>query len=243
MPIFIVFLALLLITLAFFYILSSQEKEKNELFHVMAHRFRSPISIIKWYTELLTDKSVGNLNDKQKEYFQEIYSATERLNETIDSLAILLQLQSNNLVLTTEKININNLIAQVLLKLQFKIQRHKLHLREVYLQNKDVFIDVDQRLLNIIIQSLLENSIKYTPENGNINIKVNALNNRVFIKIQDSGYRNQEKKSAMLSSSVNSRDAGFNLMLVKLILKKMQGHIDYKSEEKKGTIFSISLPS
>ncbi len=87
MPIFIVFLALLLITLVFFLILSKAEKEKTEFFHIMAHKLRSPISIIKWYTELLSDKSVGTLNDKQKEYFNEIRKQEEKLNEIIDSLA------------------------------------------------------------------------------------------------------------------------------------------------------------
>src|SRR3989304_1829209 len=74
MPVFTLFLVLVLITLVFFLILSREEKDKIEFFHVMAHRFRSPISIIKWYIELLSDKSVGNLNDKQEKYFTEIYN-------------------------------------------------------------------------------------------------------------------------------------------------------------------------
>jgi len=86
MPILIVFLALLLITLVFFLILSNAEKEKTEFFHVMAHKLRSQISAIKWYTELLSDKSVGTLNDKQKQYFNEIFKSSEKLNEIIDSL-------------------------------------------------------------------------------------------------------------------------------------------------------------
>lgn len=53
----------------------------------MAHKLRSPISIIKWYVELLSDKSVENINDKQKQYFAEICKASKKLNETIESLA------------------------------------------------------------------------------------------------------------------------------------------------------------
>lgn len=87
MPLIIVFLALLSVTLVFFLILSRAEKDKNELFHMMAHKLRSPISIIKWYTELLSDKSVGTLNDKQKKYFNQIYKASEKINEIIDSLS------------------------------------------------------------------------------------------------------------------------------------------------------------
>lgn len=85
MLVFALFFALLILTLVFFLILSRQKKEKNEFFYFMAHKLRSPISLIKWYTELLTNASIGTLNDKQKKYFNEIYKASEKLNEIIDS--------------------------------------------------------------------------------------------------------------------------------------------------------------
>jgi len=244
MTIFIAFLGLLLITLVFFLILSREEKEKIEFFHVMAHRFRSPISIIKWYLELLSDKSIGNLNDKQKEYFTEIYNASEKLNETIESLIVLLQLQSNNLTLKIEKINVKDLIAQIIQKLQFKIVRHRLHLQEIYPKEQETIVQTDSKLLSIVLQNLIENAVKYTPENGNIDIKVNLLNKKLLFEIKDEGFGiPKEGRSKVLASSVNSKDMSFSLYLVKLILRKMKAHIGFKSEENKGTTFSISLPA
>lgn len=243
MPVFILFAALLLLTSVFFLILSRQEKEKTEFFHVMAHRFRSPISIIKWYVELLSDEPIGNLNDKQKEYFDEIYKASERLNETIDSLIVLLQLQSNDLTVKKEEINIKDLIAQIIQKLQFKIERHKLHLQETYPKEQGTVVTADSKLLMIVLQNLIENAVRYTPENGNIDIKVGFFNKKLLIEIKDNGYGiPKEKKSRILANSVNSKDMGFSLYLVKLILKKMKAKINFKSEENKGTTFSISLP-
>jgi signal transduction histidine kinase len=244
MQVFILFIALLLITLIFFLILSCQEKEKTEFFHVMAHRFRSPISIVKWYIELLSDESIGNFNNKQKEYFDEIYKASERLNDTIDSLIVLLQLQSNNLVLKREKINIKDLFAQIILKLQFKIDRHKLHLQEIYPKEQEVIIQADSKLLGIVLQNLIENAVRYTPENGNIDIKVSFSGKRMLIEIKDNGYGiPKEKRSKILAESVNCKDMGFSLYLVKLILKKMQAKISFKSKENEGTTFFISLPA
>jgi signal transduction histidine kinase len=243
MAIFITISALVLITIAFFAILSKEEKEKNEFFHVMAHRFRSPISIIKWYVELLSDKSVGDLNDKQKEYFTEVYNASEKLNETIESLIVLLQLKSNNLAIKMEKVNVKDLITKIIQKLQFKIDRHKLHLRETYPQGQEVVIQTDSKLLIIALQNLIENAIRYTPENGNIDINVNFLNKRFLIEIKDTGYGiPKEKRSTILADSVNSKDMSFSLYLVKLILEKLKANINFKSEENKGTTFSISLP-
>lgn len=243
MPIFIVFLALLLITLVFFLILSRQEKEKTEFFHVMAHKFRSPISIIKWYIELLSDDAVGTLNDKQKEYFAQIYKASERLNEDIDSLSVLLQLESNKLSLKIQTTNIKSLMDNVLAKLQFKIERHKLHLQEFYPKDKEITTQTDPKLLSIVFQNIIENAIKYTPENGNMSISVNAPNKKIFIEIKDDGYGiPKENKSRILANSINAKDMGFSLYLVKHILKKMQANISFESQENKGTTFYISLP-
>lgn len=243
MLIFILFSALLLLTLVFFLILSKEEKEKIEFFHVMAHRFRSPISIIKWYVELLSDKSVGNLNDKQQEYFTEIYNASEKLNATIDSLIVLLQLQSNSLNLKIEKVNVKSLIAQIIRELQFKIERHKLHLQEIY-SKEEIVIQSDSKLLTIALQNLIENAVRYTPENGNIDIKVNSLNKKILIEIKDEGCGiPKEKRSKVLADSVNFKDMSFSLYLVKLILRKLRADINFKSEENKGTTFSVSLPT
>lgn len=243
MLLFIAFLAPLLITLIFFLILSKEEKEKTEFFHVMAHRFRSPISIIKWYIELLSDKSVGNLNDKQKEYFDEIYKASERLNEIVDSLIDLLQLQSNNLAIKIEDINIKNLIATIIQKLQFKIERHKLHLQEIYPEGQEVKIQTDSKLLGIALQNIIENAVRYTPENGNIEIKVEFLNKKLLIQIKDNGYGiPKEHKSKILADSINSKDMSFSLYLVKRLVKRLKGKISFESQENKGTTFYISLP-
>jgi signal transduction histidine kinase len=244
MVIFVAFVTLLLIiTLVFYAILSQAEKEKIQFFHVMAHRFRSPISIIKWYLELLSDKSLGNLNDKQKEYLTEISNASERLNETIDSLIVLLQMQANNLPVKIEKTNVKELITQTVQKLQFKINRRKLHLQEIY-PEEETIIEIDPKLLAIVLQNLLENAVRYTPENGNIDVKVNLLNRKLLIEIKDNGYGiPKERKSGVLADSVNSKDMSFSLYLVKQILKKIKSNISFKSEENKGTTFSISLPA
>jgi signal transduction histidine kinase len=244
MSVFILFFALILLTLVFFLILSKQEKEKIELFHVVAHKFRSPISIIKWYIELMSDKSVGELNDKQKEYFTEISNAGEKLSETIESLIILLQLQSNNLTLKMENVNIKDLIAKIVQKLKLKIERHKIHLQEIYPEKQELIAQTDLKLLNISLEHIIENAIMFTPEGGNIEIKANILGGKLLIEIKDNGCGiPKEKRSKVLVDSVSSKDMSLSLYLIKVILKKMRAHINFESEENKGTTFFVSLPA
>jgi sensor histidine kinase regulating citrate/malate metabolism len=64
-----------------------------------------------------------------------------------------------------------------------------------------------------------------------------------LIEIKDTGYGiPKEKRSTILADSVNSKDMSFSLYLVQLILEKLKANINFKSEENKGTTFSISLP-
>ena len=243
MQLFIVFSGFLLITLVFYLILSKQEKDKIEFFHVMAHRFRSPITIIKWYLELSANESIEGLNDKQKEYFLEIRKASERLNETIDSLIVLLQMQSHKLIIKKETVDIKNLIGQIIQGLQFKIERHRLHLQEIYPKDHEMTIQTDPKLLSIVLQNLIENSVKYTPENGNLIVKIDFLNKKLSIEIKDSGCGiPKQKRSSILAESVSSKDMSFSLYLVRLILKEMKANINFKSEENVGTTFSVLLP-
>lgn len=244
MQLFIVFCGLLLITLVFFLILSKEKKDKIELFHAMTHKFRSPITIIRWYIELLSDKSIGDLSDKQNEYFAEIHKASEQLSENIDSLTILTQLQSPRPTIKKEKVDVENLVDQITQRFQFRIEKYKLHLRKIYPKDQKIVIQTDPRLLRVVLQNLIENAIKYTPENGNIDIKVDFLNKNLLIEIKDNGYGiPKDKRPKILTNSANSKDVIFNLYLVKLILKKMHAKINFRSEENKGTTFSIFLPA
>jgi signal transduction histidine kinase len=211
--------------------------------HVVAHKFRSPISIIKWYIELVSDKSIGELNAKQKEYFTEISNATERLNESIESLIILLQLQSNNLTLKMEKVNIKDLIAKIVQKSKLKIERHKISLLEIYPEEVELIAQTDQKLLKISLEHLIENAIMFTPEGGKIEIKANLSGGKLLIEIKDNGCGiPKDKRAKVLVDAVSSKDMSLSLYLIKVILRRIRAHIYFESEENKGTTFFVSLP-
>ena len=246
MELLIVFI-FILVSIIFYIVLSTllskKEKEKAEFFHFMAHRFRSPISVTRWYIELILDKSTGTLNDKQKEYFDEIYKASEKLNETIDSLLVLLQMQSHELPIKPQPTDMKSLINEITQKLKFKIDRHKLSLQVDFPTDKNLNAQIDPKLISIVLELLTENSINYSPENGNISIKTDIVSNKLTIEIKDNGYRIPIKNdSQLLASSVNAKDLEFSLSLVRNILKKVGAHTSFKTSKEKGTEFVISLP-
>lgn len=235
--------ALIVLSILFLFILQKKEKEKIEFFHVMAHRFRSPISIIKWYTELLSDKSVGDLNEKQKQYFTEVYNSSEKLNETIESLIILLQIQSKTYTCKSEKVDFKLVIERILRTLRFKIERHGIELIKDYPENEKFITTNDSRLVTIALESLIENAIRFSPEKGKVEIKIYQQNNYLTIEIRDHGYGiPKDRKTKILAESVNSKDMGFSLYLVKLAMKKLNAKINFISEENIGTTFYLYFP-
>jgi signal transduction histidine kinase len=244
MPILIIttLLGLLLITVIFSSLLTKQEKEKNEVFHIMSHRFRSPVALIKWYMELMSYKSIENLTEKQKEYFDEIHKASEKINDTIDSFNVYLQLKSNTIVVKNEKINIKELTDQTIQKLQFKIDRHKLSISKSY-PEQDITIQGDTKLFGIILFSLIENAIKCSPEGGVVGIKLVKLNGELLVEIKDSGFGIPRKKiTKNILNSVSYEDLNFNINFAKLIMNKIQINYRFDFQENKGTTMSVFLP-
>jgi len=243
MPLLVIFSGFILITLVFFLILSREQKEKNELFSILAHKLRSPIAIIRWYTELLSDESTGNLSRQQKQYLSEINTADEKLNEAICLLTAYLQSQSNTLIVNPEKANLRYLIGPVVKKLQSRVKKHKFNLREIYPKEQEAVIQVDTKLLTMTLSSLIENVIKHNAENGNIDIEVAFLNKKALIKIIASAYCVPEQKSSRtLTNSVSFKNLDFDLHLVKSILKKIKADINLKPGKDERMTFSVILP-
>jgi signal transduction histidine kinase len=108
----------------------------------------------------------------------------------------------------------------------------------------------DEQQIKMVLRNLLNNAIKFTPNDGNIAISANIREHVVNIKIRDSGIGIKEEDLAMIFSNpklnrgtAGEKGTGFGLFLCKELIEKNGGSIDIKSEFKKGTTIDIVLPS
>ena len=226
------------------------DQAKTEFVSLASHQLRSPAATIKWYAEMLSSANLGELSPKQSEYLNIIYEANREMIELIDTLLNISRIEIGSLPVESKPTNVQELCQSVLVELSAQIERSKIQIQRNY-NNSLSNIKNDPKLLRIIIQNLLSNAIKYTPEGGTVTIDLEQFLGNKSIIIRDTGIgipkSEQDKIFNKMFRAENTRNlggtqgTGFGLYLVKSLVEALGGSIDFKSEENKGTIFTVKL--
>jgi signal transduction histidine kinase len=221
---------------------------KKDVFRVVAHDLRNPLSSIIGFASLIKGSSTDI--EKAKIYAEHISFAANNMNELIkdflaaaiqDSLDFELHLSVLNLLSPIEKI-----IANFKNSLSIKQQ-------EIILQPLDteILVSVDQNKIIEVIENLISNAIKYSGYGKKINVDVLVENDQAIIKVRDEGPGLSEndkekvfKKFQKLSAKPtgNETSTGLGLYIAKRIIDRHGGKIWVESEYGKGSTFCISLP-
>jgi PAS domain S-box-containing protein len=226
------------------------DQAKTEFVSLASHQLKTPVSTVKWYADMLLSGSLGELSEKQKDYMSIIYKVNGEMIELIDALLNVSRVEIGSLKAESKSTNVIGLTESVLVELSSKIEEKKLIINKQY---KDDFknIQSDPKLLRIVIQNLISNSVKYTPEGGSIDISFKDSITGKSIIVSDTGIGipkdEQDKIFTKLFRANNVRiltsndGTGLGLYLVKSIIETMGGSISFVSEENKGSTFTIKL--
>lgn len=225
------------------------DRAKTEFVSLASHQLRTPLSSINWYTEMLLDGDGGKLTKTQRDFLQEIYQGNKRMVALVDDLLSVSRLEMGTFVIDPEKLDIVDVADSVLKELEFRIEEKKMKLRKDY--EKVPVIYSDKNLLRMILQNLLTNAVKYTPENGQITLRLLAHKGELMIVVSDNGYGIPKVQQGRVFSklfradNVKSRDTdgtGLGLYIIKAIVERLGGEINFESEENVGTTFYVKIP-
>jgi PAS domain S-box-containing protein len=225
------------------------DRAKTEFVSVASHQLRTPLATINWYLEELL-RTGQNFSEKQKGYVSVLYTASRRMVALINSLLNATRLELGSLIVQPASVNVRFIIKETLQDLYAAVEAKHITIVENYQENIPEF-SADPKLLEIIIQNILSNAIKYSKNDGKIEIKI-LYNDREFLfSVTDEGYgipKNQQIKifsklfRADNARSLEPEGTGLGLYIVKEIIETTGGKIWFVSQENKGTIFSISYP-
>ena len=199
---------------------------------------------------MLTDKTTGKLTRRQKEYLNEIYRGNERMITLVGSLLNVSRIDLGTFAVNPKPEDLTKIAESALIDLQPQIKNKKITLKKVYDPHLSQ-ISIDAKLLRIVFQNLLSNSVKYAGNNGKIILAISKQKNEVLIKVADNGIgipkEAQSKIFAKLFRADNAKTTdpsgtGLGLYIVKAIIDASGGKIWFESEENKGTTFYITLP-
>ncbi|HAI42901.1 MAG TPA: hypothetical protein DCM40_34765 [Maribacter sp.] len=220
---------------------------QDRLFSIVGHDLRSPIISLNEILGLYLEDPEG------KEYFEkfapQLKEDIEQVQFTMDNL-----LHWGKTQMQGSTVNIKSILVKEELDIILQLYRNEIKKKSIVVNNQvaanhSVFADLQQ--FNIIFRNLINNAIKFTPNNGMITISTKIKNKNLVIEVSDTGVGMTETDvQKLFSSSENfssygtnsEKGTGLGLRLVKAMVIKNNGEIMVKSEPNKGSQFIVELP-
>lgn len=225
------------------------EKMRSEFVANVSHELRTPLTSIQGFVETLKD---GAINDPGKaQYFLEIIEKqSNRLNNLIEDILQLSKIESQEIIMNLQSINLRDLIDKTISEFKKKIEQ-KNHKIKINISPQLPLIKADPEQIEVVFRNLLDNAIKYTPNGGEIYISAFEKAENIYIEIADNGigisaehlpriferfYRADKDRSRKLGGT------GLGLAIVKHIVQAHGGTIGVESKPGKGSKFFFTLP-
>jgi signal transduction histidine kinase len=224
------------------------DKLKYEFVNVVTHKFRTPLTYIKWATEML---KTAKEPEEIKEAAEKIGIANGRLVELTDILISTAQEDETHYLYSKEKIDIQKLLAPIIVAAKPDMEQKQIQLLEHYDENLPL-VAVDIKRMQSVLQVLIENAIMYSPAGKSITISLYKSGKRLILSVTDEGIGiSKENLAHMFTKFFRTRDAkhadteglGIGLYMAKKIVARHNGTLEVTSPgEGRGATFSISLP-
>ncbi len=233
----------------------TKEKEidrvKSEFVSLASHQLRTPLSTINWYAESLLNGKTALANDKQKQYVDQIYTASRRMVKLIHDLLNVSRLELGTFGLTPEPLKLGAFVHEVIGEMQVQIKEKKLKFVERYDRSVPV-APIDRQWAHMVFQNILINAIKYTPRGGTITVEVVYWGDGcipwapegapcgplILCAVTDTGYgipkHDQSKVFTKFFRADNVKEqeqdgTGLGLYMVKSLIKLVKGAIWFES--------------
>lgn len=227
------------------------DRIKNEFLSNMSHELRTPLNAIIGFSETLSMKIFGELNEKQAEYIEDIHSSGRHLLGMINDLLDLSKIESGKMELNRENFDLNSAVDEAV-SIVMPLAEKKSITISVNGGKRNIKINADKRKIHQILYNLLSNAIKFTNENGNIELNLFAHNDIIELSIKDDGigiapefhekiFEKFQQVKATCSEGINS--TGLGLTITRELIEMHGGSIRVESEIDKGANFIFTIPT
>jgi len=224
---------------------------KSDFLNVTSHELRTPMVAIKGYAQLLSDLSLGEITDKQKKAIDVVLRNTTRLNKLVQDILDVSRLESGTMKFLPEDTDIGELTRETAETMQSSANAKQMKINSIIEDNLPNLIIDPERIKQVLV-NLVNNAIKFSPNNSDINIQVKKEGEYVIFEIQDFGRGIPKNKIEKIFDtfyqvdSTNDRKlmggAGLGLAISRGIVVAHGGNIHVESRVNKGSTFKFTLP-
>lgn len=225
-------------------------KSKDEFISITSHQLRTPATGVKQYLGMLRDGMFGELSDMQADILERAYESNERQLRIVTDMLKVAQVDAGKVVLHREMTDINRLVHYMIKDTTGVFEKRAQTLVFKPLP-RDVALLIDGEIVRMVVENILDNASKYTPEGGYVEVKITETKTKIKIRIADRGVgvsddnRDQLfKKFVRIDNILSTKVGGTGLGLywAKRSINLHGGDIVHKPNKPSGSIFEIILP-
>jgi signal transduction histidine kinase len=223
-------------------------RHKSEFLANMSHELRTPLNAIIGFSEVLLQGIFGDINEKQREYLDDVLSSGKHLLSLINDILDLSKIEAGRMELERSEFSLAAALDSGLTIVRERAIRHGITLRAV-LSPDLPRIDADERKVKQIVYNLLSNAVKFTPDGGSVEVHAAREGDAVRVDVRDTGIGIAAEDQALVFQEFRqvgrerSREGtGLGLTLSKRFVELHGGRIWLESTPGKGSTFSFTLP-
>jgi PAS domain S-box-containing protein len=238
------------------------DKAKTEFVSFASHQLRTPLTAVRWYTEMLLSDDAGALNEKQRKFVTEISDASLRMIQLVSDLLNVSRIELGTFTVRAEPVNIGELLNTALTDLT-PLQQQK----QIQLTNESQAVPIlqlDKKLMFIVLENLVGNAMKYTPEHGSVCVELQVLQKgqtyrghllteeALCFSVSDTGIGIPVDQHDKIFSKLFRADnammydtsgTGLGLYISKSIITYSGGEIWFESTVNAGSTFAFWVPT
>ncbi len=226
------------------------DQNKSEFVSVAAHQLRTPLTGIRWTFNALLDEELGELTIEQQKVMENGLKSSIRMIDLINDLLNVARIEEGRFGLHFKQQSLTPLIEKILERIQKRADEKGIILVR-NISSTLPLLKIDEEKMNIAIENVLDNAIKYTAPAGKVTINVSPVKGGVKLVITDTGIGIPKDQLPRIFTKFFRADnalrfqtsgSGLGLYVVRNVIERHNGTVIITSEEERGTTVTIILP-
>jgi len=227
------------------------EELRRSFVTLASHQLRTPLTGIKYLSEILISESTGKLNVNQKEFVKDIQTSTQRLISMIGTLLNISKLELETPTLLIETVNISKIFNEERKSINMLLKRNKISFKFANKKSESIFVYADPKLIRQAVSILITNAAKYSDAESTVTVAILNKKNNSIVSVTNTGILIEQDELPHLFDKFfrgkgalkkNEEGSGLGLYLCKLIINVHKGNLVVSQKKNREITFTFSLP-
>ena len=227
-------------------IMQEEERLKQSVSNI-SHDLRTPLTSISGNSGMLMQQGDNLSADQKQKLYEDIYDDSVWLYNLVENLLSVTKIENGSMELKQQPELLEDVISEALSHIRRRLRGHKI---QVHLEDEFLMAWMDAKLIMQVIMNIVDNAIKYTPEDSHIDISAKKLGDRIYINIADDGQGIPDDRKEKVfdlfytgeyQAADGTRSMGVGLSLCRSIVEAHGGKLEVRDNVPKGTCFLFDL--